>query len=221
MKVLRAIAETLGAKRLARELDVAIVPLGGYSRASEIEPFRWLNEHFLKESVQEWVVLDRDYRSEAEVVRAKKEFRELGIKCHIWKKKELESYLLVPRALAKRSGTDVAWVTEQLADIVAGMKTLVQSAMGSTRQARERDQSRREKVLREALEDFDRLWAKEAGRLDTCPAKDVLSRLNERIQAEGAKAVSAVALAKELREDEVADEMATLVREIEQDIAAE
>lgn len=221
MKVLRAIADTLGAKGLARELDVAIVPLGGYSRASEIEPFRWLNEHFLKESVQEWVVLDRDYRSEAEVSRAKKGFKELGIKCHLWKKKELESYLLVPRAIAKRSRTEVAWVTEQLADIVLGMKTLVQSAMGSTRQARERDQSRREKVLREALEDFDQLWAKEANRLDLCPAKDVLSRLNERIQSDGGKAVSAVALARELREDEVADEMATVIREIEQDIAAE
>jgi len=43
MKLLRAVAETLGADRLARELEVAIVPLGGYSRASEIEPFRWLN----------------------------------------------------------------------------------------------------------------------------------------------------------------------------------
>ena len=129
--------------------------------------------------------------------------------------------MLVPRAIAKRSGADVAWVTAQLADIVVGMKTLVQSAMGSTRQARERDQSRREKVLREALEDFDRLWAKEMNRLDLCPAKDVLSRLNERLQGEGAKAVSAVALAKELREDEVADELATVVREIEQDIAAE
>lgn len=127
----------------------------------------------------------------------------------------------MPRAIAKRSGTDAAWVTELLAEIVIGMKTLVQSAMGSTRQARERDQSRREKVLREALEDFDRLWATEANRLGLCPAKDVLSRLNERMQAKGAKAISAVALAKELREDEIADEMVTVVREIEQDIAAE
>lgn len=137
MKVLRAVAETLGADRLARELDIAIVPLGGYSRASEIEPFRWLNEHFLKESVQEWVVLDRDYRSEAEVSRTKKEFAQLGIKCHVWKKKELESYLLVPRAIAKRSGTEASWIAEQLDEIATGMKTLVQSAMGSTRQARD------------------------------------------------------------------------------------
>lgn len=199
---------------------MAIVPLGGYSRASEIEPFRWLNEHFLKESVQEWVVLDRDYRSEAEASRSKKAFGELGIKCHIWKKKELESYLLVPRAIAKRSGTDESWIATQLDEIVAGMKTLVQSAMGTTRQARERDQSRREKVLREALEDFDRLWDEESNRINLCPAKDVLSQLNQRIQASGAKAVSPVALAKELRKTEIATEMATVVEKIEDDIAS-
>jgi hypothetical protein len=220
MKVLRAIAETLGADRMARELDVAIVPLGGYSRASAIEPFRWLNEHFLKESVQEWVVLDRDFRSEAEVSRTKTEFSHIGIKCHIWKKKELESYLLVPRAIAKRSGTEVDWIAEQLNEIAADMKTLVQSAMGSARQARERDQSRREKLLREALEDFDQLWSEEPNRINLCPAKEVFSQLNRRLQASGAKSVSPRALAKELRKDEIAAEMATLVRRIEEDIGA-
>jgi hypothetical protein len=201
-------------------LDIAIVPLGGYSRASEIEPFRWLNEHFLKESVQEWVVLDRDYRSEAEVSRTKKEFAQLGIKCHVWKKKELESYLLVPRAIAKRSGTEASWIAEQLDEIATGMKTLVQSAMGSTRQARERDQSRREKVLHEALQDFDQLWSEESNRINLCPAKQVLSQLNQRLQAAGTKAVSASSLAKELRKDEIAVEMVTLVRAIEEEISA-
>jgi hypothetical protein len=218
MKVLRAVAETVGAKRLARELDVAIVPLGGYSRATEIEPFRWLNEHFLKESVQEWVVLDRDYRSDLEVRAAKAEFTRIGVKCHIWRKKELESYLLVPRAIAKRSGTDEAWVNQQVGEIVMDMKTLVQSSMGSARQARERDQSRREKVLREALEEFERLWSVHADRINLCPAKDVLSQLNARLQTAGAKAVSAVAIARELRDDEIADEMTMLIREIESDI---
>ena len=33
------------------------------------------------------------------------------------------------------------------------MKTLVQSSFGSARQARQRDQSRRERVLREALQE--------------------------------------------------------------------
>jgi hypothetical protein len=126
----------------------------------------------------------------------------------------------VPRAIAKRSGTEASWIAEQLDEIVTGMKTLVQSAMASTRQARERDQSRREKVLHEALVDFDRLWSEESNRINLCPAKQVLSQLNRRIQAAGSKAVSASALAKELRKDEIAGEMVTLVKEIEEDIGA-
>ena len=168
----------------------------------------------------EWVILDRDYRSAAELTRTKTEFSRLEIKCHIWKQKELESYLLVPRAIAKRSGADEDWVVTQLASIADGMKTLVQSAMGSARQARERDQSRREQVLLEALSDFDTLWANETRRLDLCPAKNVLSQLNRRLQADGMKAVSGVGLAREIRRAEIAGEMATLINEIEEQIRA-
>jgi hypothetical protein len=218
MKLLRSVANTLGANRLARELDVAIVPLGGYSRATYIEPFRWLNEHFLKESVQEWVVLDRDYRSEQETRNTEAEFANLGVKCHVWKKKELESYMLAPRAVSRLAGVSAEWVVEELEEIAVEMKTRVQSALANARQGRERDQSRREQILYGALADFDTLWSHEEGRLDLCPAKEVLSQLNQRLQASGKKAVSAVAIARELREDEIPREMATVVRQIEDDI---
>jgi hypothetical protein len=219
MKVLRAIAGTLGAPSLANELDVAIVPLGGYSRANEIAPFRWLNENFLKGSVQEWVVLDRDYRSESEVRSTRRGFQTLGIKCHIWKRKELESYLLVPSAIARCSGADPHWVEQALAEIVVGMKTLVQSRLGSSRQARARDQSAREKVLEEALRDFEALWREPKNHLALCPAKEVMAELNQRLQGAKHKAVSSVALARKLLPNEIALELADLVMEIEADIA--
>ena len=110
MKVpIRAIAETLGARRIARELDMRWCRWRS-SPATEIAPFRWLNDHFLKSTVQEWVILDRDFRSDEEIAQTRGEFQALGIRCHIWKKKELENYLLIPRAIAKRAGVDTDWV---------------------------------------------------------------------------------------------------------------
>ena len=57
-------------------------------------------------------------------------------------------------------------------------------------------------------------------RLDLCPAKNVLSQLNPRLQADGMKAVSGVGLAREIRRAEIAGEMATLINEIEEQIRA-
>ena len=70
MKILRDIAKTAGATSVANEVGLAVVPLSGYSRWGDVEPFRWLNETFLKASVQEFVILDRDYWSDNEVKAA-------------------------------------------------------------------------------------------------------------------------------------------------------
>jgi len=220
MKIFRSLAQTCGAARLAKELDVAVVPLGGYSRADDVRPFRWLNEQFLKSSVQEWILLDRDYRSDIDARRVKREFASIGIHTHIWKRKELESYLLVPAAIARCCGADELWIAEQLGEIADGLRTVVQSRMGSTRQARERDQGRRERVLEEALRDFDASWAREERRLALCPAKTVITELNTRLQNEGHRAVSPRALAREMRLDEIADEVQGVIGEIEAEIVA-
>jgi hypothetical protein len=220
MKIIRELASTSGASRLARELDIAVVPLGGYSRANDVAPFRWLNEHFLKSSVQEWVILDRDYRADAEVRRVKKEFSKLGIKCHVWRRKELESYLLHPGAISRCSGAHEHWIAEQLLDIANSLKTLVQSRMGSVRQARERNQGRRERVLQEALKDFDEAWRDEKARLRMCPAKDVIAALNERLQKAGHESVSAWELSISILKDEIADEVSGVLQEIEYEITA-
>jgi len=92
--------------------------------------------------------------------------------------------------------------------------------MGSVRQARERDQSKRDKVLHEALRDFDRLWGAAGNRLFLCPAKEVVSELNQRLQTGGHNAVSPVGLARVLRQDEIPDEMTVVLGEIEAEIRA-
>ena len=42
MKLLRHLAEAVGARNVAREIDMAVIPLRGYSNWDRIEPFVWL-----------------------------------------------------------------------------------------------------------------------------------------------------------------------------------
>lgn len=100
MKIIRNLARTSGADRIADETGLAVVPLDGFSNRTNVTPFKILVDEFLEGSVKSFVILDRDYRSEATCRSIVAEFDSIGIGCHIWGRKEIESYLLVPSALA-------------------------------------------------------------------------------------------------------------------------
>jgi AAA domain, putative AbiEii toxin, Type IV TA system len=214
MKVLRDVAKTVGATSVANEIGLAVVPLSGYSRWGEVEPFRWLNEKFLKASVREFVLLDRDYRPDSEVKKVKKKLGDLGITVHVWRRKELESYLLEPAAIARLSGADVDWVSNALSNIADSMKHMVSARMLVERQQLvPRDHA--VQAAEQATEDFARLWSDPALRLELCPPKAVLTELNKQLDQAGHATVSVRQLAKRLHAAEIPREMASILQRIE------
>jgi len=66
-RILRNFARRLGASELVHQTNLITIPLGGYTSWEHIEPFEWLTEGLLEGAVKVLVVLDRDYRSDAQV----------------------------------------------------------------------------------------------------------------------------------------------------------
>lgn len=218
MKIIRDIAKIAGLTRFANEIGLAIVPLGGFSRWGDVTPFQWLNDHFLGGSVSGYVVLDRDYRSDSETRQVRDSLRAAGVNVHVWKHKELESYLLVPSTLARVSGASPDWTTQHLRAIADGMEHSVGARMIVERQQRGR-RDRAVQIAEAASRDFAAAWEDEQGRCLLCPAKDVLSALNRDLQTAGHRPVSARTLAKRMRRDEIAPEMLNLLSRIEEELA--
>ena len=112
-----------------REQEFAFVPLGGLTRSAALEGFAWLAHDFLGDAVRGFVILDRDYRSEDECHSLREKFREWGLTCHIWKRHEIENYLLVPGVIARLSGAsedDVRQLLQEaldecVQDVIPGM----------------------------------------------------------------------------------------------------
>ena len=114
-QILRRIASTTGAARVATETGIVVIPLRGFDNWEHVEPFSWMTDALLDSSVQIFVLLDRDYRTEQECAEIRERLHAANVKCHVWKRKELESYLLEAEPIARLAGADVAFVEELLA----------------------------------------------------------------------------------------------------------
>jgi hypothetical protein len=101
MKLVSIIASKLGAFGLANEQRIAVTGIGGFAHWPSVESFGYLKSGFLGSTVKVRLILDRDYRGLDEIVALEQLMRSADVAAHVWRKKELESYLLVPTAIAR------------------------------------------------------------------------------------------------------------------------
>ena len=219
MSIIRELAKTTGANHLAGERNCAVIEIKGFSNWVRVEPFKWFVSDFLDDSVDVFVLLDRDYRTDADVGEVRSTLEAIGIHAHIWHRKELENYLLDPAALARASNTSPSYISSQLESITDAMtenvlgqfaeKRHFSSPAGSKDMARTISETNTE--LRPRAEDPE--W-----RLHRYPAKTILNALNKTLQQAGHTTVSTKYLARQLRPSEIPDEMRNWLFEVDSSI---
>jgi hypothetical protein len=190
--------------------------MGGYSKRGMSQAFGWLNANFLNEAVHTYVILDRDYRTDETVTKDREELEQAGVQAHIWRRKELESYLLEPSAIARVSGLDRGFVTGILQSAVDGMRGSVMAQFLTERNLSYRGPHAHESTVHEqSIAFFEQKWTNEEWRLSVVPPKEVISILNQEIQAAGGKAVSARSLSSRIKAEEIPTEMSDVIFSIE------
>ena len=220
MHLLTRIARSAGYERAASEHDLAVVPLAGFDGHPSVAPFKMMVDQFLETSIPTHVILDRDYRPETVCRQLEAEFRAAGIDCHVWHKKEIESYLLVPSVLARVCELAEDDVEAELAAIVDGLESVVFARSLSEVQS-ERVSARRHRVsvIEEFKPRFDAEWADAEARRSRVPPKDVLRLLNSWVTSHGGTSLSFRKLAGEIRRDEIDGEVMDVLEELERSLA--
>ncbi|MGE3835134.1 MAG: ATP-dependent endonuclease [Acidimicrobiia bacterium] len=220
MKIIRSLARSAGAGRIADEAGLAVVPLDGFSNRTNVTPFKILVDEFLEGSVQSFVILDRDYRSDAVCEAIVSEFDAIGIGCHIWSRKEIESYLLVPSVLARVSGLGRDEASTILDTVVETFRGKVFArALAAAEEERVGPTTHRVNVIEDFEPQFASAWADPARRVGLVPPKEVLSRFNAEAVARSCRPVSAAKLAKAARPLEIDSEVARVFDRIEELLA--
>jgi hypothetical protein len=212
MAVLRRFAKTLNLTSVESEVGITIIPLHGYSNWGQVGPFKWLCDELLPDALDTFVVLDRDYRSDDVRASVMKEFSDRGIHGHVWQRKELESYLLNPHVLARLAGVSVDKIHLWLEEITSSMENEVFGRLLDERFKEEVSGSKHAVSVTTAFKPkFDTLWSDPNYRLEVCPPKQIISKLNAKLQGDGYKAVSLTGLARSHRRSEIPAEVVSLL----------
>jgi hypothetical protein len=213
-KILRELAATIGALRVAAETGIAVIPLRGFDNWEHVEPFSWMSEDLLDGSVQVFVLLDRDFRPDTQCADIRKRLKALSVECHVWKRKELESYLLETPVIARATSATEAWLEEALAEAADELEDDVfAQILRETAKEFRRDQQTQ--AAKEGKARFTALWQDRSGRKWVAPAEGVLHGLNRRLAAAGHKTTSFRALARRFHEAEVPPEMVRFLDRVE------
>ena len=213
IKVVRILAQTIGADRLAKEGELATIPLEGFDRWDRIEPFRWL-VHDLLDDMPTAVVLDRDYRQDADAAAVTEALATVGVVAYVWRRHELENYLLEPRAIARLTGMSVPTVKTLIHECADDLRSEVLAGLIAARQQADPGISPKTAAL-EGQRILEAAWSSPLRRLALCPGKELRSRVNDRLQMAGKQALSDRRLAQTLRVTEIPLEMRDLLHRLD------
>lgn len=175
------------------------------------------------EEITTYCIFDSDYHTSEEINNRYEQSNKRKIQLHIWTRKEIENYLLIPEAIQRiisnniLSGKvlpDVNMIVEQIDKIARELKDICFDAMATEflNQDRRSGLHKANKLTREIFNDK---WKTHEGRLSIVSGKSVISKLSDWSNTEFGVSFSSTRIVKELLPEEIASEVADVINAIE------
>jgi hypothetical protein len=136
------------------------------------------------------------------------------VTCDIWNRKELESFLLDAKVVARVTGADENWIEDALAAAAEEAETEV-FAQVSAQTIQEFRKDKVTQAVTEGKKRFDALWRDRSTRKWVSPPERVLAGLNRRLSSTGHRTTSFRELARRFEADDVPAEMVAFLDRIE------
>ena len=199
------------------------MPVGGWSGWGYAVGSSMLLSSAIGQNIRSYCIFDSDFHTPTQIESRENEAVEKGLNLHIWKRKELENYLMVPnvirRVITKRiRGSREVPTTDELAaklfEIAGDMEHDVMDAFAAEFLSEFRAGGSTA-ANRSARGRMSSLWATPEGRLSLVSGKLVISKLSQWLQESRAISISAAAIASEMRASEVPAEIVGVLTAIE------
>lgn len=220
----------MGHLDIANRSKFAVIPLGGFNpqRAKILKEGIELT---LGTSITSMVILDRDYRSQAEVDSIKKEAAKFSDEVVVHGRKEIENFLLVSEAIERAAKKRIqdrkargGLVSDESFDVDAVLdsfsndqRAYVQSRYIALRQRfakRSGSKTHPDKITEDAIVEFDKNWEQSKALRKMIPGKDALSEINRQLQETFKVSVTPSAIVGAMGLTDVSAEVKTLLRSI-------
>ncbi len=230
-QIVARFASKLRIRAVATRSDFAVVPTEGFN-PSKAKMFTEGVEATLGVKISAAVVFDRDYRSDEEVKAEIAELKRFCVYAHIQSRKELENFLLVPKAIERALAKRVAEQSQRtgkkmsVSENIESLLCALTDPMKHDVQAQYlKGRAPFLKTLNKAVDDatitsqllsvFDEKWADLEARLELVPGKEVLSRLNSHFQKMWGVSITPTLLIDAMTEADVPDEMKSLIQALD------
>lgn len=167
-----------------------------------------------------YCILDSDYHAEEEISDRYAEALAANIELYIWKRKEIENYVVVPDAIDRLIRRRTKKRSPRDEEIAAAVEASAQSLLDDTTDSLAEELHRRNRALgvkgaRAKAKQQLRQKIDDSGITAVVSGKTLVSTLSAWAQKQFGVSFSALTLARELRPDEVDAEMRTVLEAIE------
>ena len=202
--------------------DIPGSPIGGWSGWPYAIGQRMLARNALGETVRVYCILDSDYFTPAELAERRRDAENRGVELHIWERKEIENYFILPeviaRVVSRRDPTlDKA---ELLARVEAKVHEIVQSLEdavldGFSERFRVTDRGRAALANQMARGRLGDVFTDPARALHRVSGKEVLRQVSSWLHEQFGRGVALRDILREIRPSEVPEEVRGVLQAIE------
>jgi hypothetical protein len=200
-----------------------MLPIGGWNGWQYAVGSTMALKNAVGDRITSYCVLDSDYHGAADILARYEDADRRGVNLHIWCRKEIENYLLQPRAirrvlLSRIKNSNVPSESElrdKLAEICDHERHTVEDGIASSliQGNRKLDVITANKAARKLVEE---VWAVQSNRSMIVSGKSTLAMLSEWTQQAYGTTFGAPAVARQMTASDIPDEMAEIIRSIEE-----
>jgi predicted ATPase len=199
------------------------LPLGGWGGWAYAIGSSMLLRNAGGDAIAVYCVLDSDYHSESTIAKRRLEAAQQSVRLHIWSRKEIENYFLVPaaivRSISKRMPARAQAPSE--AEVVTVLTAIAERVKEDAFDAISQELLAENRSLgagganKEARKIIQMRWTNPIDGLNVVSGKHLFSQLSAWSQSQFGASLSPTIVAHELRASEVMTEMRTFLEAIE------
>lgn len=223
-------ARKLGYGQVAAWTDITPLESGGFSSWQRVRALAAAFEEALGFKLHVAAVFDRDYWCDEEVAVIQRELAQHLQVAHLHRRKEIESYLLVPQVLNRAIDAAIRERNERvddarsrsvsaevyLQDIMAPMKSDIQAQCISKRlKFFEKSAADPSTVAKQGIEQFEMRWDKLDTRIQMVPGKAVLAALRAKVGEEYGITLTDHRIVSEFSASEIPQDLVALIEQLE------
>jgi AAA15 family ATPase/GTPase len=224
-RILKNLATILGKDVFQGNNQVIPISRGGgdnYRYYDDLTIFR----KFIGDDLKAYSILDRDMKNEELVEDILKKSEEKHVKTHVWERSEIENYLLVPQLIEriinnklqqKGDQRQITNVKNLLFDCADEVKNYVCDQYAEKLQHWVRNQGGHMDLSTantQGREFVEKNWNDWDKRISIAPGKEVIKKLNEKINTQYGVFITPIELSSQIMKDEIPPEISHVLDEI-------